>query len=67
MKDLTRGLGAVAQAVSPNIPQHHGGGISGVTSGIVPLFHSSFNSTSSILDLKYPFVLESDRLLPDQN
>lgn len=32
MKDLTRGLGAVAQAVAPNLPQHHGG-LSGVTSG----------------------------------
>ncbi|XP_054279937.1 programmed cell death 6-interacting protein isoform X2 [Macrosteles quadrilineatus] len=31
MKDLTRGLGAVAQAVAPNLPQHHGG-VSGITS-----------------------------------
>uniref|UniRef100_A0A1B6KGS5 BRO1 domain-containing protein n=1 Tax=Graphocephala atropunctata TaxID=36148 RepID=A0A1B6KGS5_9HEMI len=33
MKDLTRGLGAVAQAVAPNLPQHHGG-VGGMTSDL---------------------------------
>ncbi|KAG8310621.1 Rhophilin, Rho GTPase binding protein [Homalodisca vitripennis] len=49
MKDLTRGLGAVAQAVAPNLPQHHGGIGSMTTAVLTGVLHSGLNTLSSYL------------------
>jgi len=49
MKDLTRGLGAVAQAVAPNLPQHHGG-VTGITSAVLTgVLQTGLNTLSTYL------------------